>query len=122
MARINTLSAELVPLMDGPSIITDHCVVCGARGPLNNHHVVRRSAGKLFREGAEVPKPVLTLCGFGNALSAGGPKPYCHGMAHHGMLHFRFINNQWEYLRTEPCKYSDALSMEGWAPLRFSEG
>lgn len=32
------------PLMDGPSVETPYCCVCGARWPLNRHHVVKRSA------------------------------------------------------------------------------
>lgn len=120
MSRVTTLAPMYWPLMDGPSIFTDHCVVCGARGQLNNHHVVRRSAGKLYRDGIEVPKPTLTLCGFGNALGT-APRLYCHGMAHHGRLHFRY-RGRWEFLVTQPCKYADALEMDGWLPLRYGDG
>ena len=119
MSLVTTLAPELWPLMDGPSIWADRCVVCGATSPLERHHVVRRSQGQLVRDGRVVKKPVLTLCGRGNVLSMGG-RPFCHGLAHHQMLHFRFTG-RWEYLRTsEPTRYTDALAMPGWAPLRFA--
>lgn len=111
------MDAMDIPLMEGPTVRSGRCVVCGARRPLEQHHVVRRGAGRLFRGGVEVPKPTLTLCGAGNVLSLGG-RPLCHGLAHHHMLHFRFEGGRWEYLRTDgPVKYARALSMEGWAPL-----
>ena len=124
MARVTTLSDELVPLMDGTSITAPYCVVCGRTGVLNQHHVVRRGAGRLFRDGVEVPKPTLTLCGMGNASG-------CHGLAHQNRLHFRwarvtgmsdasyaFGSGHWEYLVTDvPTKYHEALKMNGWRPI-----
>lgn len=111
------LDPILEPMMDGPSVRADECVVCGRTHPLEQHHPVRRGAGRVIRDGREVPKPTLTLCGRGNVLSDGG-RPYCHGMAHHQMLHFRYTG-RWEFLRTrEPMKYATALEMEGWRPIR----
>ena len=86
---------------------------------------MRRGAGRLYRNGVEVPKPTIVLCGSGNA---GG----CHGLAHQNRLHFRWVracgrlgwhqtalgSGHWEYLLTEePTRYSDALLMDGWRPL-----
>lgn len=120
MAPATTLDRDLWPLMDGPSIKADACVVCGAIRPLNQHHVVRRSAGQLVKDGKPLPKPTLTLCGTGNILAALGGRPLCHGLAHHLMLHFRFAEGRWEYLRTkEPTRYESALAMDGWAPLPY---
>ena len=130
MSGVDTLPELYRPLMDGASMLTRWCVVCGRTHPLNRHHVVKRSAGKLYRGGVELPKPVLTLCGSGNA---GG----CHGKAHAGLLHFRWVSRQaynagkgmfwvgmaplgghWEYLETDaPVKYQDALEMDGWRRL-----
>lgn len=124
MARITTLSAELIPLMEGTSVTAPYCVVCGRTHPLNQHHVVRRGAGKLYRAGIEVPKPTLTLCGMGNASG-------CHGLAHQNRLHFRWVraegrlsapyaygSGHWEYLLTDvPTKYHRALEMDGWRPI-----
>lgn len=119
MSSVTTLDKIWQPLMDGPSIRADHCVVCGMRGPVEMHHIVRRSQGQLVRDGKVVPKPVIPLCGRGNILSMGG-RPFCHGLAHHNMLHFRFRDGRYEFLRThEPTKYQDALEMPGWAPLHY---
>lgn len=119
MALVTTLDPIWWPLMDGPSIWSDRCVVCGAKRPLEMHHPVRRSQGQLVREGKVVRKPVLTLCGRGSVLGMDG-RPLCHGLAHHNMLHFRFREGAWEFLRTEePTRYEAALEMPGWAPLRY---
>lgn len=110
--------------MEGPSIETPRCAVCGAPWPLNRHHIVRRGAGKLFRDGREVPKPTVMLCGSGNGSG-------CHGLAHANRLHFRWVraeqrfnrpappgSGHWEYLLLpEPTKYADALAMDGWDRL-----
>lgn len=121
MSMETTLEKLWHPLMHGPSLRTDHCVVCGAVRPLEGHHIVRRSQGQLVEGGKVLPKPVITLCGHGNILSSGGPRPYCHGLAHHNMLHFRWCGDHYEYIRTrEPTSYADALNMTGWAPLRFA--
>lgn len=126
-ADICTLNELLLPMMGKPSISFDppRCAVCGKTWPLNNHHIVRRSAGVLIRDGREVRKPTVMLCGSGNTSG-------CHGMAHHGRLHFRWrdadgVNDlgftawgggHWEYLLTEgPVKYQDALAMDGWRRL-----
>ena len=125
MARVTTMAPMWWPLMDGVTIKSDRCAVCG-RSPVQMHHVVKRSAGKLYRNGVEVPKPLLPLCGLGNSSG-------CHGLAHQGMLHFRWVESDagsegwylthvhgghWECLRTDvPVKYLDALKMDGWRPL-----
>ena len=75
---------------------------------MEQHHMVWRSWGKMFREGKELPKPTITLCGFGNNL------PYCHGKAHARMLHFKWDDGLW-YLETdEPTPYLEALETDGW--------
>lgn len=112
----NTLDELLVPLMHCQSIHLNHCAICGRYSPLNQHHIVRRSAGKLFDEaGKELEKPTITLCGFGNHL------PYCHGLAHHMRLHFRANKRgKIEYLITrEPMKYAKALSLDGWREVTW---
>lgn len=40
MARIDTLPEYLRPLMDGVTVRTPYCAVCGRTYPLNQHHVV----------------------------------------------------------------------------------
>lgn len=113
-------------MMGKPSVKLDRCPLCGRRYPLNQHHIVRRGAGKMFDDsGREIEKPTVTLCGFGNNLQDADGRPYCHGLAHHNRLHFRWAENpetstcgHWEYLFTdEPVKYSKALDMEGWKKL-----
>lgn len=112
--------------MGGVSVETPYCCVCGRTHLLNRHHVVKRSAGNLYVDGVKMPKPTLMLCGNGNASG-------CHGLAHRNMLHFRWVRRDatngpwylthvkgghWEYLMTdEPCKYQEALKMDGWRPL-----
>lgn len=127
MAKVDTLPEILRPLMEGSSVVLDRCAVCGRTWPLNQHHIVRRGAGNLYRHGVAVPKPTVTLCGSGNA---GG----CHGLAHQNRLHFRWVRSMqpvragafperergghWEYiLLPEPTKYQKALDMDGWKPL-----
>lgn len=142
MARVTTLPAILVPLMDAPSIRLERCAVCGRYHPLNQHHMVRRGAGKLYRAGIEVKKPTITLCGFGNNLRDADGRYYCHGLAHANMLHFRWVPEEtvpgnfgnygrmaggiWGHLEylllDEPASYADALGMDGWRPLRRWRG
>lgn len=121
-----TVDAILLPMMGKPSIDNEAhaCCVCGTPAT-NKHHIVKRSSGKLVRDGREVPKPTVRLCGAGNASG-------CHGKAHDGMLHFRWVESvrrdnrtgevlvggHWECIETdEPTKYQDALAMDGWRPL-----
>ena len=111
----------------GDIILPRYCAVCGRTGHLERHHMVPRSAGQLvLPNGHLADKPTITLCGFRNA---GG----CHGKAHSGRLHFRWVEADagregWylthvkgghlEYLLTdEPESYLDALKMDGWRPL-----
>lgn len=126
MARVTTMAPMWWPLMECPTIRLDRCAVCGRSWPLNQHHIVKRSAGQLVRGGVVIPKPTITLCGSGNASG-------CHGLAHQGRLHFRWVEADagregWylthvkgghlEYLLTdEPESYLDALKMDGWRPL-----
>lgn len=131
MADVTTMADMWVGLMAAPSVETPFCAVCGRTGHLERHHMVPRSAGRLFRGGVEVEKPTITLCGFGNA---GG----CHGLAHSGLLHFRWVatdavgggfgryrrmecgdGGHLEYLLPrEPVGRLAALSMPGWRRLR----
>ncbi len=122
----STLPEMLVPLMDGATVKLPYCAVCGARGHLEQHHVVRRGAGKLFRGGREVPKPTVTLCGMGNTSG-------CHGLAHQNRLHFRWVETgqevdpyshattaggHWERaVFDEPVDYLTALGRGEWLPL-----
>lgn len=128
-----TLAPMWWPLMRGCTIKTDHCPVCGRNRPLEQHHPVKRSAGKLFEAGREVKKPTITLCGFGNNLQDADGNPYCHGLAHANRLHFRWVETTQENKRTgqvlagghweclpleEPTTYQTALEMnDGWRPL-----
>lgn len=131
----DTLDRLYRPLMRSPSIRLGHCAICGRPAPLEQHHMVFRSAGKLYRGGAEVPKPTITLCGFGNNLRDADGRYWCHGLAHHRMLHFRWVpspptfkrdngNAQYggghlEYLRTDgPTSYEEALREGGWKKVR----
>lgn len=117
MSAATTMDPILWPLMDGPSVDADCCVVCGRMWPLNHHHVVRRSAGELYRGGRRLPKPTLVLCGMGNTSG-------CHRLAHENRLHFRLDGEgRWLWLLAdEPVKYAEALELPGWAPLRYGQG
>lgn len=120
MAKVDTLPHHLRPLMGKPSIRMGRCAVCGRAYPLEQHHIVRRSAGKLFDAGgSEVEKPTVTLCGFGNNLKGADGREYCHGLAHANRLHFRWAEGgHWEALvLDEPTSYLEALGMEGWRRL-----
>lgn len=126
-----TIAAMLLPMMGKPSIDNaEHfCCICG-KPATNRHHIVKRSAGKLVVDGVEVKKPTVRLCGEGNASG-------CHGLAHAGKLHFRWVDEQafknvkangmfehyaigghWECLIVdEGTDYLTALSMDGWRRL-----
>ena len=118
-----TIAAMWLPLMGKPNIdnVDGLCCWCG-RPATDKHHIVKRSAGKLVKKGREVPKPTVRLCGMGNASG-------CHGKAHAGRLHFRWVESEadvwregsakgkghWEGLETsEPMKYQEALAQDGW--------
>ena len=127
MANVTTLPEMWWPLMRSPSVRTPWCAVCGATGHLEQHHMVKRSAGQLVVHGHAVPHPTITLCGHGNASG-------CHGRAHAGLLHFRWVREDkiagWfeyggprgghlECLELDvPADYLTALGMDGWRPLR----
>ncbi len=115
MSKVNTLPIIYQPLMGNPSIKRNRCAICGRSNPLEQHHIVRRGAGKMFDEDDhEIKKPTITLCGFGNHGKDADGKIYCHGIAHANRLHFRW-NDGWEYiLLDEPTDYLTALDMEGW--------
>lgn len=125
MAKVTTLPAMYQPMMGKPSVRMARCAVCGRTWPLEQHHVVFRSAGKMFVEGREIEKPTITLCGFGNNLQDADGREYCHGLAHHRRLYFRWVDDDaiacaghWEYIHLdEACDYLTALRMDGWRPL-----
>ncbi len=129
-----TLAKMWWPLMGKPSYKAPFCPICGRTEPLEQHHPVKRSAGKLFDDsGHEIDKPTITLCGFGNHGADADGKPYCHGLAHDNLLHFRWVETltkskntseyqmaggHWEYLLLEePCDYLTALEADGWQRL-----
>lgn len=134
MAKVDTLPEMYRPLMSAPSIRLGRCAVCGRPHPLEQHHMVRRGAGKLYRFGREVEKPTVTLCGFGNSLVDADGRPYCHGLAHANRLHFRWVAHELPAERAfgalragghvefilldEPTPYLEALGMPGWRKLR----
>lgn len=123
MAKVTTLAEMWWPLMKAPTTVSQRCAVCGASSHLGQHRMVEEGAGRLYRGGIEVPKPTITLCGYGKT---GG----CHGLARSGRLHFRWVEKDikapeeyfltfrgghLEYLLTEePCDYLEALGMDGW--------
>lgn len=113
--RTGTLPVYLWPLMELQSTRSDRCEVCGRVSPLNQHHIVFRSAGKLYKDGKELRKPTITLCGFGNNLRDSEGRYYCHGLAHHHMLHFRNNGGRRECMFTEK-------PMDEWAALHIGEG
>ena len=122
MADVTTLDELYWPLMDARSVRLDHCAVCGRTWPLNQHHIVWRSWGQLYRDGKRVEKPTVTLCGDGNNLhgldSNGDRVTWCHGKAHHRMLHFRNDRGRLEYAEFDaPTRYVDALESVEWRPL-----
>lgn len=111
MVDVCTIPAFLRPLMGKPDIGRDSrfCAVCG-RPATNMHHIVKRSAGKWVKDGKEVRKPCVRLCGDGNVSG-------CHELAHAGRLYFRWNNerNDWEFrFFSEPTKAQEALQAEGW--------
>ena len=121
-----TLPEMYHELMKAPSIVLDHCAVCGKFPANNQHHLVRRNAGELYKEGYKLKKPTITLCGSGTTG--------CHGLAHQNRLHFRWVDceavpggfgnfrrmnsgsgGHLEYLLTaDPVSYQTALSLDGW--------
>lgn len=126
MANVTTLDEVYRPLMDAPTVKLDRCAVCGRAWPLNQHHIVFRSQGQLIRDGKPVKKPTVTLCGDGNNLYGLAPDGtrvvWCHGKAHHRLLHFRNDHGQLEYIDlgdspSDAAKYQAALLMDGWRPL-----
>lgn len=113
----DTLPLVYRPLMEAESVVLPYCAICGRTYPLERHHIVWRSWGKLFRDGKEVQKPVITLCGRGNNLRDADGRLFCHGRAHNRMLHFRY-EGELQCLETaEPTDYMSALEMNGWRPV-----
>ena len=133
MAYVTTLPLEYQKLMQAKSMDTgNRCAICGrwlpmrsdiSSGPaIERHHMVFRSAAKVFdsETGKEVPKPTITLCGNGNNLKDAAGNVLCHGAAHYRLLHFYWNEDtqQLEYLFTRyPTKYFRALDLPGWAPI-----
>ena len=115
----NTLDEFLRPLMEVKSIKLPFCAICGRVYPLNQHHIVQRSQGQLYKGSKRLKKPTITLCGCGSVLYGltpdGTTAKWCHGKAHHKMLHFRNDRGCLEALETEkPTAYLNALQMDGW--------
>lgn len=113
-------------MMGKPSVTRACCAVCGRPFPIEQHHIVRRGAGKLFDgNGSEIEKPTVTLCGFGSNLMDADGREFCHGLAHHNRLHFRWVEadpiacaGHWEFIvLDEPTSYLEALSRDGWRRL-----
>lgn len=125
-----TVPEYLKPLMGRPSLdrADGRCVWCGAPAT-DRHHIVKRSQGRWVRNGVEVRKPTVRLCGHGNASG-------CHGKAHAGLLHFRWVQarpdvrrplaeggpglpGHWEGIEVrEPCDTLTAWSRaRGWRRL-----
>lgn len=126
-----TVPEFLRPLMGKPNVDNADgcCCWCGAPGATNRHHIVKRSSGTWIKDGREVRKPTVRLCGEGNASG-------CHRKAHDGLLHFRFVevkcntsdrsgelapygSGHWEGQEfDEPIKQAEALQIEkGWRKL-----
>lgn len=116
MLKTSTLPNIYRNLMDAPSIRSNRCAICGRAWPLNQHHIVWRSWGRLYDEsGREVSKPTITLCGLGNVQRDADGRWYCHGRAHERMLHFKYEGGILWYLETyRPTSYLHALNMDGW--------
>jgi len=113
----DTLPPIYRPLMEAETVRIPYCAICGRNWPLEQHHIVWRSWGKLYRKGKELPKPTVTLCGFGNNLRDADGRYYCHGLAHSRMLHFKYDDGL-QYLITEkPTNYLAAIGMDGWKKL-----
>jgi len=124
MAGVTTMQRVYWPLMHlDPKVAeaianSDRCVVCGRAYPLNRHHIVPRSAGELYEDGRKVEKRLIVLCGFGSNLSDADGRLYCHGRAHHRMLHFRNDRGRLEFLELErPTDYLTALDCDGWEAI-----
>ena len=122
MADVTTLDEMYWPLMELPSVETRCCAICGRTWPLNRHHFVFRSQGQLVRDGRKLKRPTIVLCGQGSSLYGTSPDGtrviYCHGRAHHKMLHFRNNRGVMEFAEfDEPTSYLDALEDGYWEPL-----
>lgn len=129
MAKTTTLDRIYWPLMQAPTVRMNRCAICGRTWPLNQHHIVWRSQGNLYRDGVLVKKPTITLCGEGNNLYGTAPDGTrvmcCHGKVHHRMIHFRWVQHpeyanagHLEYIELdESTNYMEALELDGWRPL-----
>lgn len=114
-----------------------YCPICGRAWPLEQHHPVRRGAGKLFDAngpgGSQADHHAVRL----RQQPAGRRRaPLLPRLAHEGRLHFRwsevrgldtslahfpapYEGGHWEYLLLdEGCDYLTALGMDGWRRLR----
>lgn len=126
MAKVTTVNALLLPMMGKPSVRFDppRCAVCGSSQWCENHHPVRRGAGKAYDQaGRELKKPTVMLC------------KACHVKAHQNRLHFRWADysrerrygsgtyfetgGHWEFAEfSEPTRYQAALDSGDWRRLR----
>lgn len=118
MADVTTLDEMYWPLMELGSVDGGCCAVCGRARPTELHHFVWRSWGQLYRGGRRVEKPVVRLCGFGSNLKDADGRCYCHGRAHHRMLHFRNGGGVLEFAEFDaPTDYLTALAEGEWTPV-----
>lgn len=105
-----TLPVIYHELMKAPSVKLPYCAWCGKNYPLNQHHMVFRSAGNLFKNGKKVEKPTVTLCGSG---SLG-----CHGKAHQRKLHFKYEDGKLYGAEFKTAtSYLDALKSHEWREI-----
>lgn len=118
MMTATTLDPMYWPLMELPSVNPPFCAVCGRSRPTELHHFVWRSWGQFYRDGKRMEKPIVRLCGFGSNLEDADGVPYCHGRAHHRMLHFRNNGGVMEFAEfAEPTDYLTALRDGEWRPV-----
>lgn len=90
MANVDTLPEILRPLMEGPSIETPRCAVCGSGNGSGCHGLAH--ANRLHFRWVRAEQRFN--------------RPAPPGSGH------------WEYLLLpEPTKYADALAMDGWGRL-----
>lgn len=119
----STLDRMYWPLMELQSVELPFCAVCGRSRPLEQHHFVWRGWGNMLdSRGRKLLKPTVTLCGFGNNLRDADGIPYCHGRAHHRMLHFRNGGGVLEFAEfDEPTSYLEALERGDWKPIEINQ-
>ena len=106
----STMNLDKRKLLGAPDLALDCCAVCGRKWPLNNHHVIFRSAGNVFDEdGKALRKPVVTLCGSGNASG-------CHKKAHDHSIEFDYDEARcmWKWRRKGATAWHVCHGQELW--------